>query len=141
VTAEASRGHSLVERCSPSPEVAVRHEGRDERGRFAPGTQITRAGSVNRITRTMRLEALQAMSAAGPSGNPLLSLFSISQDKDTPLRVRVYVLRELVRAIWGDRVISTLEVEPPDPVDESRISSVRAMLASILLVEKHEQPS
>lgn len=105
-------------------------------GKFSKGNAITRAGSVNKITRTMRLEALETMAAAGPAGNPLLQLFTISQDKDTPLRVKVYILRELVRAIWGDRVINTLEVEQPDPVDEGRISQVRAMLASILLVEK-----
>ncbi len=119
-----------------STEVISRADGRDANGRFAPGTTVTRRGSVNKITRTMRADALEILAAAGPAGNPLIQMYAIASDAETPLRVRAYLWRELARAIWGDTIKQVFEMETPDEVTEERIATTRKMLAMVFAVEK-----
>jgi hypothetical protein len=121
-----------------APEVAVRHEGRDELGRFAPGTTITRRGSINKLTRTMRADALDMLAAAGPAGNPLIQMYEIASAAETPLRVRAWLWKELARAIFGDVIKQVFEMEAPDEITEERIATTRKMLAMVFAVEKTE---
>ncbi|HTR35453.1 MAG TPA: hypothetical protein VMH80_06110 [Bryobacteraceae bacterium] len=87
----------------------------------------------------MRLEALETMAAAGATGNPLLQMFTIAQDQQTPLRVRAWLWKELARAIWGDTVKNIFELEAPDEVTEERIATTRKMLAMVFAVEKKSE--
>jgi hypothetical protein len=105
-------------------------------GKFAKGNTVTRTGSVNRITKTMRLEALETMAAAGAAGNPLCQMFAIASSAETPLRVRAWLWKELARAIWGDTIKNVFEMETPDEVTEERIATTRKMLAMVFAVEK-----
>jgi hypothetical protein len=110
-------------------------------GRFLPGNQLgfKRAGSANKLTKAMRLAAIEEMAAAGDQGNPLLILYRIGANPDTPLKLRADVAFKLATLLWG--VKNTFEIEAPDPADEERIARTRRIFTMMFAEESTNEQS
>jgi hypothetical protein len=110
-------------------------------GRFLPGNQLgfKRAGSANKLTKAMRLAAIEEMAAAGDQGNPLLILYRIGANPDTPLKLRADVAFKLATLLWG--VKNTFEIEAPDQADEERIARTRRIFTMMFAEESTNEQS
>ena len=111
--------------------------GRDHLGKFTPGNKITRRGSVNKITRNMRLEGLEDMLARGL--NPIKEATRRVLDPELPPRYQMDALRLLFSTFFGEK--TTIEVEMPEPADEERIQKTKRMLATLWMEETTHEPT
>lgn len=117
-------------------DLVVRSDGSDGRpkGAFVPGHPAGfRRGSVNKLTKAMRLAAIEEMERGGDRANPLLVLLRVMQDPEADLKLKADCADKLAKHLWG--VKNSFEIETPDPADEDRIAKTRRMFAVMFAEE------
>ena len=95
-------------------DLVVRSDGSDGRpkGAFVPGHPAGfRRGSVNKLTKAMRLAAIEEMERGGDRANPLLVLLRVMQDPEADLKLKADCADKLAKHLWG--VKNSFEIETP----------------------------
>ena len=119
----------------PVVDAQVVALGRDDKGRFAVGNPGgMRKGSANKLTRAMKLAAVEAIQAGGDASNPLLVMRDVmltSADE----KLRLDAADKLAKFIFGVNVKNAFEVEVSDGADEERVARTRKIFAALFMEE------
>lgn len=105
---------------------------RNSLGQFAPGNQMTRRGSSDKIGAAVFKRALELMSEIGDDANPLVRLMKIYLDPATKVEQQITAADKLARLLFGTRSNVAINLEPEADADtDLRAQRLNIALSSI----------